>query len=121
MTCVDAILAAPPLAGLVRVNRVGGDREVTDVRLAERLSDLENAPTGSLIILGRNASESTVDYRFDMALRWAALAGVAAVAAFGPEQWGPPATAVDIANWAALALIWIPATVELTKLLLAAL
>ena len=121
MTCVDAILAAPPLVGLVRVNRVGGDREVADVRLAERLADLENAPTGSLIILGRNASESTVDYRFDMALRWAALGGVAAVAAFGHELWRPPATAVDIANRAALALIWIPATVELTKLLLSAL
>jgi len=121
VTCVDAILAAPPLVGLVRVNKVGGDREVTDVRLAERLTDLENAPPGSLIILGREASESTVDYRFDMALRWAALGGVAAVAAFGQEQWRPPATAADIANRAGLALVWIPETAELTKLLLAVL
>ena len=121
MTCVDTILAAPPLAGLVRVNRVGGDREVTDVRLAERLADLEIAPPHSLIILGRDASESTVDYRFDMALRWAALGGAAAVAAFGQEQWRPPATAVDIANRAGLALIWIPAAAEITRLLLAVL
>src|ERR1700758_2986898 len=121
MTCVDAILAAPPLSGLARVNKVGGDREVTDVRLAERLGDLENAPPGSLVILGREASESTVDYRFDMALRWAALGGVRAAPAFSHEQWRPPATAADIANRAALALVWIPETVELTKLLLAAL
>jgi sugar diacid utilization regulator len=121
MTSVEMILAAPPLAGLVRVNKVGGDREVTDVRLAERLADMENALPGSLIILGRDASESTADYRFDMALRWAALGGVAAVAAFGHEQWRPPATALDIAIRAELALIWIPATAELTKLLLAVL
>jgi sugar diacid utilization regulator len=121
VTYVDAILAAPPLAGLVRVNNVGGDREVTDVRVAERLADLEKAPPGSLVILGRDASESTVDYRFDMALRWAALGGVAAVAAFSHEQWRPPATAADIANRAGLALVWIPETAELTKLLLAVL
>ena len=82
MTSVDAILVAPPLAGLARVNDVGGQREVTSVRLAEQFADLEAAPAGSFVILGRVASESATDYRFDMALRWAALAGVSAVAAF---------------------------------------
>src|SRR6266699_3806907 len=76
MTCVDAILSAPSLAGLVRVNDVGGARDIAGVCVAERFSDLEAAPSGSLVILGRVASESATDYRFDMALRWAALAAV---------------------------------------------
>ncbi len=87
MTCVDAILSAPSLAGLARVNDVGGDREVLAVWVAERFSDLEAAPAGSLAILGRVASESATDYRFDMALRWAALGGVGAVAAFAEGRW----------------------------------
>ncbi|HEX5190753.1 MAG TPA: helix-turn-helix domain-containing protein [Streptosporangiaceae bacterium] len=121
MTCIDAILSAPSLAGLVRVNDVGGDRAVAGVWLAERFSDLEGAPPGSLVILGRVASESATDYRFDMALRWAALGGVGAVAAFAGERWRPPLTAVDIAARAGVALIWVPTTIELTGLLLAVL
>ncbi|MDR2986722.1 MAG: hypothetical protein LBV34_17975, partial [Nocardiopsaceae bacterium] len=117
MTCVDAILSAPPLTGLARVNDVGGDREVTGVWLAERFSDLEAAPPGSLAILGRVASESATDYRFDMALRWAALGGVGAIGAFADEQWRPPLTAIDIARRADVALISIPAKLELTALL----
>jgi sugar diacid utilization regulator len=121
MTCVDAILSAPPLAALARVNDVGGDREVTGVWVAERFSDLEAAPAGSLVILGRVASESATDYRFDMALRWAALGGVGAVAAFAGERWRPPLTAVDIAGRAGVALVSIPADRELTALVLAVL
>jgi len=117
MTCVDAILAAPSLAGLARVNDVGGDREVLAVWVAERFSDLEAAPAGSLAMLGRVASESATDYRFDMALRWAALRGVGAVAAFAEERWRPPLTAIDIASRAGVALISIPAHRELTALL----
>ncbi|HUZ53847.1 MAG TPA: hypothetical protein VMU94_15150 [Streptosporangiaceae bacterium] len=75
MTCVDAILSVKPLSDLERVTKLGGDREVAGVCLAERFSDLESAPAGSFVILGRVASESAIDYRFDMALRWAALGG----------------------------------------------
>jgi len=121
MTCVDAILSAPPLTGLARVNDVGGDREVTGVWLAERFSDLEAAPAGSLAILGRVASESATDYRFDMALRWAALGGVGAVGAFADQQWRPPLTAIDIARRADLALVSIPGKLDLTALLFAVL
>jgi sugar diacid utilization regulator len=121
MTSVDGIVSAPSLAGLALVNDVGGGREVTAVCLAERFSDLEAAPSGSLVILGRVASESSTDYRFDMALRWAALRGVGAVAAFAEERWRPPLTAVDIASRAGVALISIPAKLELTGLLLAVL
>src|SRR5262250_2313619 len=121
MTCVDAILSAPSLAGLARVNDVGGSRDVTGVYLAERFSDLDSAPSGNLVVLGRVASESATDYRFDMALRWAALGGVVAVAAFAEESWRPPVTAVDIASRAGVALISIPAERELTGLLLAVL
>jgi hypothetical protein len=121
MTCVDALLSASSLAGLARVNDVGGSREVTGVSVAERFSDLEAAASGSLVVLGRVASESATDYRFDMALRWAALGGVAAVAAFAEERWRPPLTAIDIASRAGVALISIPAKLELTALLLAVL
>jgi sugar diacid utilization regulator len=121
MTCVDAVLSAPQLEGLARVNDVGGDREVTSVWVAERFADLEGAPAGSLAILGRVASESATDYRFDMALRWAALGGGAAVAAFARERWRPPLTAVDIASRAGVALVSVPAERELTALLLAVL
>jgi sugar diacid utilization regulator len=121
MTCLDVILLAPSLAGLARVNDVGGDREVAGVCLAEQFSDLEAAPSGSLVILGRVASESATDYRFDMALRWAALGGVGAVAAFAEGRWRPPLTAVDIASRARVALISVPAKLDLTGLLLAVL
>jgi sugar diacid utilization regulator len=119
MASVDAILAAPSLVGLARVNAVGGDREVTDVCLAEMFADLETAAAGSLVILGRAASAEATDYRFDMALRWATLRGVAAVAAFAEDRWHPPLTAVDIASRAGVALISIHVRRELTGLLLA--
>src|SRR5258708_25694040 len=108
MTYVDAILSAPSLAGLARVNDVGGDREVTGVCLAERFSDLEAAPQGTLVILGRVASESATDYRFDMALRWAALRGVGPVAAFAEQRPRPPLTPVDIASRARAPLTPLP-------------
>jgi sugar diacid utilization regulator len=119
MSSIDVILAAPPLAGLARVNSAGGDREVGSVRIAEWFTDLEAAPSGSLVVLGRVASQAAIDYRFDMALRWAAIRGVSAVAAFAEDRWRPPATAVDIASRAGLALISIPGNTELTGLLLA--
>jgi len=121
MASVDAILTAPSLVGLARVSEVGGDREVTDVCLAEMFADLESAPSGSLVILGRAASAEATDYRFDMALRWATLGGVAAVAAFAEDRWHPPLTAADIASRAGVALISIQARRELTGLLLAVL
>ncbi len=119
MTSIDAVLTALSHSGLAQVNNVGVHREVMSVRMAEEFADLEAAPSGSLVILGRVASEFATDYRFDMALRWAALAGVSAVAAFAQGRWRPPVTAVDIASRAGLALISIPAKLELTELLLA--
>ena len=71
------MLASSPLAGLERVSQGGGDRMVTTVRLAEQLGDLEGAPAGSFVVLSRAASEEAVDYRLDMALRWAAIHQVA--------------------------------------------
>jgi hypothetical protein len=58
---VDDVLSAQPLRNLVRVTQAGGDREVTDVLLAERFADLEAAPSDSFVILGRVASESAID------------------------------------------------------------
>jgi sugar diacid utilization regulator len=117
MPSVDEILASPPLSGLRRVGLRGGDRQVVTVRLAEQFSDLNPAPAGSLVILSRTASAAATDYRLDMALRWAAIHNVAAVAGFSAGRWQPPVTAADIADRADIALISIPATAELTWLL----
>ncbi len=113
---VDEILASSPLSGLRRVSRGGGRREVALVRLAERFADLDGAPPGSLVVLSRAASAEVTDYRLDMALRWAAVNQVAAVAAFSAEQWQPTVTAMDIAGRADIALISIPAAAELASL-----
>ena len=113
---VDEILASSPLAGLWRVSRGGGDRQVALVRLAERFADLDDAPAGSLVVLSRAASAELSDYRLDMGLRWASANGVSAVAAFAAEQWQPTVTAMDIAGRADIALVSIPAEAELAGL-----
>ncbi|HEY2690389.1 MAG TPA: helix-turn-helix domain-containing protein [Streptosporangiaceae bacterium] len=117
MPSVDEILASPPLSGLRRVSHGGGDRQVVAVRLAEDFSDLNPAPAGSLVVLSRAASAAATDYRLDMALRWAAIHSVAAVAAFSAERWQPPVTAADIAERAGIALVSVPASTELTWLI----
>src|SRR5215470_14098452 len=112
MPSIDEILASSPLAGLGRVSASGGDRQVALVRLAESFTDLDRAPAASLVILSRLASAEVSDYRLDMALRWAAIHQVAAVAAFADKPWRPTVTARDIAARANIALISIPAGTE---------
>src|SRR5215471_9469814 len=116
MPTVDEILASSTLAGLRRVSRPGGDRQVTVVRFAERFADLDNAPHTSLVVLSRAASAEVTDYRLDMALRWASVHRVAAVAAFSAERWRPTVTVTDIAGRADIALVSIPPDTELTEL-----
>ena len=111
MPTVDEILAGSPLAGLRRISPGGGDREVAVVRLAERFAELDDAPPGSFVVLSRLASAEVTDYRLDMALRWAAIRRVAAVAAFSAEAWQPAVTALDIAEHADIALVSVPAEV----------
>ena len=112
MPSIDEILASSPLAGLRRVSGSGGDRQVALVRLAESFTDLDRAPEASLVILSRLASAEVSDYRLDMALRWAAIHQVAAVAAFADKPWQPTVTARDIAARADIALISVPAGTE---------
>src|SRR5215471_1816593 len=116
MPTVDEILAGSPLAGLRRVSRSGGDREVTVVRLAERFAELDHAPHTSMVILSRAASAEVTDYRLDMALRWASIHQVAAVAAFAAERWRPTVTVTDIAGRSDIALVSIPMNTDLTAL-----
>jgi sugar diacid utilization regulator len=113
---IDEILASSPLAGLQRVSPSGGDRQVALVQLAENFTDLDHAPPGSLVVLSRSASAEVSDYRLDMALRWAAIHDVAAVAAFAAEQWEPTITARDIAGRSGIALIWVSPGTDLTGL-----
>jgi sugar diacid utilization regulator len=116
MPSIDEILASSPLAGLKRVSASGGDRQVALVRLAESFPDLDRSPRASLVILSRLASAEISDYRLDMALRWAAIHRVAAVAAVADESWQPTVTARDIAARAGIALISIPAGTDLAGL-----
>ncbi len=116
MTSVDEILAGSPLAGLRRISRRGGDRKVTAVRLAERFAELDDAPADSFVVLSRAASAEITGYRLDMALRWAAINGVAGVAAFAADEWQPAVTALDIAGPAEIALVSIPDDTDLITL-----
>ena len=116
MPTVDEILAGSPLSGLRRVSRGGGARKVAVVRLAERVAELDDAPADSLVVLSRLASAEITGYRLDMALRWAAIHRVAAVAAFSAEEWQPAVTALDIAGRADIALVSIPTEAELAGL-----
>ncbi len=116
MPSIDEILASSPLAGLLRVSASGGKREVALVRLAESFIDLDRAPAESLVILSRFASAEISDYRLDMALRWGAIHRVAAVAAFSADPWEPTVTARDIAARADIALISVPAGMEVAGL-----
>jgi sugar diacid utilization regulator len=116
---VDEILGGSPLSGLRRVSSGGGGAVVTTVCLAEQFAELDDAPSGSLVVLGRLASAEVNGYRLDMALRWAAIHGVAAVAAFSAQCWQPALTARDITAPAGIALISIPADAEIATLILA--
>src|SRR6266700_1446777 len=64
----------------------------------------------------RAASAEVTDYRLDMALRWAAIRRVAAVAAFSAQVWQPAVTALDIAGHADIALVSVPADADLAAL-----
>jgi sugar diacid utilization regulator len=120
MPTVDTLLRAATLDGLRRVSKNGGDREIGQAWVAESLQALEHAPPGSFVLLsGAASAEASGDYRLDMSLRWAALRGIPAVAAFAEGPWTPSATAVDIAERAGIALVWVPAERDLTPLLLA--
>ena len=68
------------------------------------------------MLLSRAASAEVTDYRLDMALRWATVNRVSAVAAFAAEQWEPTVTAMDIAGRADIALVSIPANADLAVL-----
>src|ERR1039457_5204086 len=93
MPSVDEILASSPLAGLQRVSRGGGDQMVTRVRLAEQLAALDDAPAAAFVILSRTAS------------------------ALPARRGRPTLPAVDIAERANIAMVSVPAEIELTWLL----
>jgi sugar diacid utilization regulator len=117
MPSVDDILASSALSGLRRVSHSGGGRQITAVRLAERFADLDQAPAAALVVLSRSISADAGDYRMDMALRWAAIHGVGAIAAFSASDWQPAVTALDVAGEADIALVSIPAEADLAGLL----
>jgi len=117
---VDEIIKSPALPPLQRVSDRGGDRAVREVRVAEALRDLHEAPEAAFVVLGRGASAEAADYRLDVALRRAGMHGVAAVAAFCPDPaspWRPPITALDIADRAELALVSMPPGTDLAGLI----
>jgi sugar diacid utilization regulator len=115
---VDEALTSAALSRLKRVGASGGGREIRQVWLADSLSALEHAPPASFVLLTAAASAEVDDYRLDVALRWASLHGVPAVAAFADGVWVPSPTSANIAGQADIALVSVPQDMELTSLLL---
>lgn len=114
---LDSMLSNPTLPVLRRLTQRGAQRSVSRVFLAETVRDVEQAPSESLIILSRTASSEAIDYRLDMALRWASLRGAVAMAIFSSAGIPTSITALDVAERTGLTLITIPAETDLASLI----
>lgn len=105
---IGQLLSPPPVPGMGAVGDFGADRPVDTVGVAEDLADLAERKPGALVILSRHASPETGDYRFDIAIRRAAAAGVAGVGILEPAALSISPTAHRIAEQAGIALVRIP-------------
>jgi sugar diacid utilization regulator len=114
---VDSLLSNPTLPALRRLTRRGGQQSVGRVFLAEAVRDVEQAPSEGLVILSRTASSEAIDYRLDMALRWASLRGAVAMAIFSSAGIQTSITALDLAERTGLTLITIPEETDLASLI----
>ena len=105
---ISQLLAPPPVPGLEAVNGFPPDRAVSAVGFAEELGEVAGRAPDAFVILSRHASRETGDYRFDIAIRRAASAGVAAVGVLEPAAASMSPTAQGIAEQAGIALVRIP-------------
>lgn len=110
------VFANPALACLTEVTPRTRSRRLRGVFIAESVSEIKQAPAGSLVLLSHAASAEATDYRLDVMLQWAAARRVAAVARFSEANWHPSLTALDLADSAKMSLISIPLPTDLTRL-----
>jgi sugar diacid utilization regulator len=89
------------------------------VFLAERLSDLDCAPSGSVVILGSVACLAATGYQFDVALRVAVDRGVVAVLLSDPDGPPVPATAVHMARRAGITIVRLAEPAPLAEVIMA--
>jgi sugar diacid utilization regulator len=116
MATLGQLLTPPPLPGLGAVNEFRPERAVSSVGVAEDLADIANRAPDSFVILSRHASQETGDYRFDIAIRRAAAAGVAAIGVLEPQARSTSPTAHGIAEHAGIALVSVPPQIDIGML-----
>lgn len=117
MPSVNVLLQSPALAGLERLGDSGGDRTVRAVAFVEHLSDLELAEAENLVLVSRTGSAEAVDYRLDVAVRWAAIRQAAGILIAAQRHWRPSLTAREIARRESIALIRVPEDKDLGLLI----
>ncbi|MGW5201005.1 PucR family transcriptional regulator [Streptomyces spiralis] len=93
MTMLADLKDAPGLR-LECVARGADDPDVECVFVAERLLDLQNAPSKSVAVLGSHVCAAADGYQFDIALRMAVARGVAALVLSEPST--PPLTSTSV-------------------------
>src|SRR5436190_22499190 len=101
-TIVDLLASWHPGAVEVLVGPV--ERSVGDIRLVDRVEQVDDAPADALVVLERGLAPLTADYRFDIVVRRAAAREVAAVVVVLPEHERVSLTAVALARRAGLAV-----------------
>ena len=108
LATISQLLTPPPLPGIAAVNAFSPDRAVRSIGIAEHLAELADRERDALVILSRHASGETGDYRFDIAIRRGAAAGITAVGVLEPAARSMSPTAHGIAAQAGIALVSIP-------------
>jgi sugar diacid utilization regulator len=113
---ISALLTPPPLPGIAVVNGFSPERGVRTVGVAQDLGSLADSAPDAFVVLSRHASLETGDYRFDIAIRRAAAAGVAAVGVLEPSAASMSPTAHRIADQAGIALVAMPEDTDIGTL-----
>jgi len=115
---VSDLLQAPGLSLECMVGDVGGTR-VESVFVAERLFDLMEAPSRSVVVLSADACAEAERYHFDMALRMASSREVAAIILTRAPVGGASSTSLHTARRVGVALLRQAKPINLASLVVA--
>jgi sugar diacid utilization regulator len=115
---VSDLLQTPGLSLECMVGDTGGSR-VESVFLAERLFDLMDAPSRSVVVLGADACAGAERYHFDMALRMASSREVAAIILTRAPVGGASSTSLHTARRVGVALLRQTKPINLASLVVA--
>ncbi len=115
---VSDLLQTPGLSLECMVGDTGGP-SIESVFLAERLFDLMDAPSRSVVVLGADACAGAERYHFDMALRMASSREVAAIILTRAPVGGATSTSLHTARRVGVALLRQTEPVNLASLVVA--